>query len=253
MCDYHVHTIFSPDSRQSMAGQCARAAALGLREICFTEHMDFDAPSLGYYDAEAYFKELNRLRERYAGRLRILAGLEFSEAHRHPEALAEAQTRPYDFILGSVHYWIGGLFPSQMAEQGMDVRRCFALYWDEMLRMVRCGGFDCVAHLDFPKRYFHALHYGQEKLDEIFSVMRQNGLILEINSSSLRMGCGEPMPGRALLERYKAHGGKYVTLGSDAHTAAHLGAGLEEAKALADAMGFVALRFRARKADGKIC
>jgi histidinol-phosphatase (PHP family) len=75
-CDLHVHTVFSPDSREPMERQCARAADLGLDAVCFTEHLDFDDMSLGYYDPQAYFDELGRLREVYVGRLRVFAGLE---------------------------------------------------------------------------------------------------------------------------------------------------------------------------------
>ena len=246
-CDMHVHTSFSDDSRQSMEGQCARALELGLDALCFTEHLDFDALSLDYYDPDAYFAELRRLREVYEGRLELLAGLELSEPHRHPKELEEARRRPYDFILGSVHYWLGGLFPSQMRDSKMDVRLCCEAYWAEMLRMARYGGFDCVAHLDFPKRFFMRMEYDPAMLDEIFGAMGQNGLILEINTSSLRRGCGETMPGEALLRQYIAHGGRYVTLGSDAHVAEDLYAGVPGARDLAEGLGLTPAVFRGRK------
>jgi len=245
--DLHVHTVFSPDSRQPMEGQCRRALELGLDSLCFTEHLDFDALSLGYYNPDAYFAELARLREVYAGKLELLAGLEISEPHDHPRELEQAQRRPYDFLLGSVHYWLGGLFPSQMRDRKMDVRHCYEAYWAEMLKMARCGGFDCVAHLDFPKRYFLRLEYDPAVLDEIFDAMRQTGLVLEINTSSLRKGCDELMPGEALLRQYMARGGQYVTLGSDAHVAEDLYAGVDEARGLAEGLELRPVRFVKRE------
>ena len=38
--DYHVHTAFSPDCDTPMAAQVARAAELGLDELCFTDHLE---------------------------------------------------------------------------------------------------------------------------------------------------------------------------------------------------------------------
>ena len=245
--DMHVHSSFSDDSREPMEAQCERALALGLDALCFTEHMDFDALSLDYYDPDAYFAELGRLREVYAGRLTLLAGLELSEPHNHPKALEQARRRPYDFILGSVHYWLGGLFPSQMRDRKMDLRRCCEAYWAEMLKMARCGGFDCVAHLDFPKRFFLRLEYDPNLLDEIFEAMLQNGLLLEINTSSLRRGCGEPMPGEALLRQYIARGGRHVTLGSDAHRAEELYEGVKGARDLAEGLGLEVVGFKERE------
>ena len=248
--DSHVHTIFSPDSREPMERQCERALALGLDGLCFTEHLGFSPQDLGYYDPEAYFEEIDRLREKYAGRLEILAGLELSEPHRHLKELEQAQKRPYDFILGSVHYWLGMLFPSQMKERGMDVSACFKRYWEHMLLMARCGGIDCAAHFDFPKRYFQCLEYEPGMADEILCAMLENKFVLEINGSSLRKGLDETLPGEALLLRYIALGGRYVTLGSDAHRAGELYEGVRQAQEMAEGMGLEVVRFIKRKMVG---
>ena len=248
--DLHVHSIFSDDCRQPMEGHCERALELGLDGLCFTEHQDFDPNTLipGYYNPEAYFEELYRLREKYAGRLTILAGLEFSEPHVYQKELEHAQKLPYDFILGSVHYWMGSLFPSQMRDMKMDPLLCYKRYWEQMLQMVRHGGIDGVAHLDFPKRYFRRLDYDPAMMDEIFAAMLKNNLVLEINTSSLRVpGIDETLPGKALLQRYIAQGGRHATLGSDAHEAQFLYADIEKAQALAEGLGLEIVRFVGRK------
>jgi len=245
--DYHVHTIFSDDSREPMESMCERAVELGLSEVCFTEHLDFDALSLGYYKPDAYFAELERLREVYEGKLVIRAGLEISEPHDHQRELEEAHTRPYDFILGAVHYWMGGLFPSVMRDRGMDTAKCCAAYWREMRKMAAVGGYDCAAHFDFPIRFFGDIAYQQDEVDEIFSLLIKNGAVIELNTSSQRRGLDEPMPGRALLERYVACGGKHVTLGSDAHSAEELYKGVEAARVLAESAGLSVVRFEGRR------
>ena len=39
--DFHVHTEFSDDSNELMENQVERAIELGLKEICFTDHVDY--------------------------------------------------------------------------------------------------------------------------------------------------------------------------------------------------------------------
>ena len=39
-CDYHVHSSISADSSTSTLEQIKQAEALGLDEICFTEHLE---------------------------------------------------------------------------------------------------------------------------------------------------------------------------------------------------------------------
>ncbi|MCP4592997.1 MAG: hypothetical protein GY842_19865, partial [bacterium] len=63
------------------------------------------------------------------------------------------------------------------------------------------------------------------------------GVIPEINTSSLRQGLTDPMPGEAVVRRYAELGGRMIALGSDAHLAESIGAGLEQAAALSKRCG----------------
>ena len=40
--DYHIHSTFSPDGKSSMEEMILRAIDLNLKEICFTDHVDYD-------------------------------------------------------------------------------------------------------------------------------------------------------------------------------------------------------------------
>ena len=126
--DGHVHTEWSWDAAAgSMERSCARAVALGLPSIAFTEHADFtgwvvdpgtrarmqprNAARIGPdgrfrpppLDAAAYLACVQRCREAFPG-LRILSGTELGEPHWHEEqvkTLLAAGT--FDRVLGSVH------------------------------------------------------------------------------------------------------------------------------------------------------
>jgi len=256
--DCHLHTHHSWDSSETMRAHCKRAVALGADAVCFTDHLDFVGQGLGCFEPEAFFGELARVREEFAQRLEILAGIEFSEPHLRPKELEEANRLPYDFILGSLHDWLWQDDSKTKASPHMyqfykgrlpkDARAAsFALYWENIRQMAACGGFDAIAHLDFPKRYLRSLEYEPEALGEIFALLIKNNIALEINTSSLRWGLAEPMPGEALLRQYISLGGRYITLGSDAHRAEDLYANIPEARAFAESLGLTPVYYKERR------
>ena len=249
ICDMHVHTRFSEDSRESLEAYCLAAVEKGVGTLCFTEHMDYNPYDNGYkfYDADAFFEEFNRVKDIYRGKINLLCGLEFGEPHIYKEEFTEYLKYPYDFIMGTLHWWYKDMFPSQMVKAGVPAEDCYEHYWDEMLKMARAGGFDCLAHVDFPKRYYGKLIIDEPKVEAIYNALVGNGICIEINTSSIRKGLDETMPGNSILGIYKACGGRYVTVGSDAHSAADLAAGADAARGLIARFGFEEVIFEGRR------
>ncbi|MDR0812540.1 MAG: histidinol-phosphatase HisJ family protein [Oscillospiraceae bacterium] len=233
MKDMHVHTHFSPDSGESFTAYIAAARQKGVHTICFTDHVDTNPNDIGtgYYDSGAFFAEFN-VAKAAAPDLQLLAGIEFSEPHHWGKELAEYQKLPYDCIIGSVHS--SGLEPdlffSGLVASGVPAETCYAAYWQAVLETVTAGGFDVLGHIDIPKRYYRELIFDEELLREIFRRMLSNGIVPEINTSTLRRGLSDTMPGRNILRLYAEEGGKFCTIGSDAHTAGELAAGNAQAR-----------------------
>jgi len=250
VCDLHVHTKHSCDSRAELEAYCARAVDAGVRALCFTDHVDNNPndDGLGFYNPDAFFSDFLHVKEKYRERLTLLCGIEFAEPHLYRNELAALSKLPYDFILGSVHFWYRDMFVSNMVKAGVPAEACYAYYWNAVLATVKAGGFDSLAHIDFPKRYYKRLIINPDKLYEICNAMVQNQICMEINTSSLRKDLAEPMPGRDILSIYKSCGGKYVTIGSDAHHPDDLAAGNAQAKELIDYFGFEEVIFIQRKA-----
>jgi len=221
----------------------------GVNVICFTDHIDYNANDMGrgYYKANEFFNNFWYLKEKYEAELTLLCGIEFSEPHLHQAQLAEYAKLPYDYILGSVHFWYKDMFPTQMIEAKIPVEVCYKHYWDEVLSAVKAGGFDVIAHLDFPKRYYGELQFDTEILHEICREMVKNNICLEINTSSLRRNSTGSMPDREILSIYKSCSGKYVTIGSDAHNPRDLAADIAYAKNLIDYFGFTEIYFKRRR------
>lgn len=232
MIDLHTHTKKSIDGKSTMDDYIKHI--LSFRDgtsrvpdaICFTEHLDFNQSDMGYnfYDAEAFFDEFYSVKDRYAeyeadGSLLILSGIEFGEPHMYPRELERYQKLPYDMIMGSVHFFWGDTFLSEMVRDNYPVEEAFTRYYNEVYKAVSAGGFDVLGHFDFPKRYFKAEYYEPDVIRDICRKMLENNIIPEINTSSLRHDMDEPLPSLAILDIYEEVGGKSVTIGADAHRA----------------------------------
>ena len=249
LCDLHTHSAYSHDSETPMSVHCKRAIELGIDCICFTEHLDYNPVDPGYrlFNPDAYFAGIEQARENFGDKLLVLAGAEFSEPHLYPKELDACRKYPFDMIMGSVHFWIEDLFPSQMPENDISAQEAFDRYWRELLLTVKAGGFDVVGHMDYPKRFYHHLLYEKGCLEEIFGHMQENDIIPEINCGGLRRKFPEPNPGEILLQLYKDGGDKMVTLGSDSHKAESLGYGLQTGKELVQIVELQEVYIKAHK------
>ena len=84
--DYHLHTSFSGDSEAPMESMIEKGIALGLKHMCFTEHMDIDyvyAPGdpegMFEVNTDSYLFDVIRYKEKYADR----AGVPVALAQKH--------------------------------------------------------------------------------------------------------------------------------------------------------------------------
>ena len=246
--DLHIHTEFSCDSEAKMERCAEEALSKGITTLCFTDHVDLNPNDYGYnyYAPDRYFENYRKVRDKYAGRVKLLAGIEFGEPHLYADKLKELSIYPYDYIIGSIH-WIGDMFPCQKVRQQYSAKEFYMLYWEEVLKTVKQGGFDALGHIDFPKRYYGEINYEEAKLREIFKYLLDKDMVVEINTSSLRKGHSETMPGDELLALYKDCGGRYVTIGSDAHEVPDVGADGDSARELLCKYGLCEAVYEQRK------
>jgi histidinol-phosphatase (PHP family) len=263
--DLHVHSTCSADGASSIADYARRAVRLGLEEVGFCEHADFDPRdrSYDYLDLARYDREMAAARAAAPG-VRLRQGVEITyQASLEEEIRGWLAERRWDYVVASVHLvdyadgWAMVSEPRAVEEYFVahTQRQAYEPYFEELLRAVRSGLGDVVGHFDLVKRY-GAGHYGpfrpEDFEEEIRAVLRaavEGGMGLEINTSGLRQLPGEPYPGLTVLGWYREMGGEILTIGSDAHEAHHLGYGLGEALALARAAGFPAVSiFEGRRA-----
>ena len=257
MIDTHTHSHHSPDGHADMAAMVASAQALGLTGITFTDHGEWTPGdnAVGFLDLDRYFAEIAEVRDRFAGTMAVLSGVELGNPHDYPEdATAMLAGHPFDLVIGSVHWLDGrpGWEPPFFA-QGLDAG--YRRYFEEVVRMVEVADFDVLGHLDLVRRdsweLFHevlTLDAYRDPIEQVLRTLIETGRGMEVNTSGLRKGLPEPVPGHQILQWYRALGGEILVLGSDGHRPEHVGYGFDTARALALATGFERVaRYRERQ------
>ena len=231
MFDFHMHTIVSFDGHDRGLQMAQAAKDAGLKEICFTDHLDYDPlDKMGViaFDTEAYRAEYDNLE---VPGLKIRRGMEFGMTVDNRAQFREDIKRyPFDFVLGSVHFVddLDVYFDEYWHDK--TVFEAERRYLEATLDCVRLhDDFDVLAHLTYigktsshhaPRCVPYEEH--QELIDEILKTLASKGKGMEMNTSGVDR-CGGFLPTADYFRRFKEFGGEIVTIGSDAHTASRVG------------------------------
>lgn len=248
--DLHTHTDNSFDGNHSTMFLAETAFMKGIRAIAFTDHLEMDAFYKDNFDKTAIqsFFEVAKARSAFNGKLIICVGAELGQAV-YDKAVSEKliETMKYDFVIGAIHNLpnIQDFYYMDLSDESIDYMKLLEEYFEWELKLAQWAKFDTLAHLTYPLRYIVG-KYGKpvdmskfdEIIDEILLTLIKNQKSLEINTAGLRQPIGVTSPDEGILRRYKELGGKLITIGSDAHYAEHLGAGIDKGYELALKCGF---------------
>ena len=247
--DMHVHTRWSSDSSVPVREQIERAAALGMKQICITDHQDFDAPKFppDYFTfliddkgdddtVKKYVDDILEIKDEYAGRIEVLAGIELGiQPHLTEKLNAFADRFPFDFIIGSTHTFCGMDAEDKRHYENVDVEEAVRQYFmDELVNVKGFKKFDVAGHMDFVLRYgpgaAETFTYGKyaDVIDEMLKELIQSGRGIECNTSKFKAK-NMINPDREIIRRYAELGGEIITFGSDSHVSERLGEGFKEA------------------------
>lgn len=251
--DYHLHSSFSGDSDAPMEDMILKGISLGLSTMCFTEHMDMDFPYTNPEEAgmfelntDSYLYELIRLKEKYAGQIRILFGVELGiQPHLRRELALYAKSYDFDFIIASSHLCNGRdpYYPSFY--EGRTDEEAYREYFSSILDCLDTfSNFDVYGHLDYVVRYGKTkdANYNYERyqdlLDRILKTLLEKEKGIELNTGAVGYHLKELNPCTAILKRYRELGGEVITIGSDAHNPESISRSFERAANLLKACGF---------------
>lgn len=242
--DYHVHTYYSDDSECPMEQMVKKGIAIGLNEIAFTEHVDYGVKTVLNCNYDAYLKEIEALRTRYAGQITIRAGIEFGvQTHTIPLFQRDYDTYAFDFVILSNHQIGDKEFWNYEYQEGRSQEEFQRDYYEAIYEVVKAyKDYSVLGHLDMIKRYDSYGSYPDANImdlaDKILRQVIADGKGIEVNTSCFAYGLKDLTPSKALLERYYQLGGRILTIGSDSHKTEHLGSHIAEVKEILREIGF---------------
>lgn len=257
--DMHMHTWFSTDSEACPRDMADEAVRKGLKTICFTDHFDKDDLEWGeegIFDVDAYFVEMQKLQEEYAGKLNIRIGIELGLRTYLKDYYEELTKKyPFDFVIGSVHNVPykkdaeGNILYTDPAAEKLFTDRtdkeAYRLMMETTLENVRTSDcFQTLGHLDYVVRYgksrekeYSYTDYA-DIIDEILKLLIEKEKGLEVNSAGLKYGLPFAHPHPDVLKRYRELGGEIITIGADAHKPEHIAYDFAKAEEILKSYGF---------------
>ena len=251
LCDYHMHTTFC-DGKSTPEEMVRSAVEKGLTTIGFSGHSYtwFDESyCMKKENVPAYCAEIAALKDSYAGKIKILCGVE-------QDLFSTEPTTGFDYVIGSVHYLRfgdefvpvdeGNAKHRKAAETyfGGDLYAFAEAYFAAAGSVAEQTNCDIIGHFDIITKYYDnapeldvthpryraAWHAAADRLIA-------SGKPFEINTGAITRGVRkDPYPSEEILA-YLAEKKAPVILSSDAHSAPAVAFGFDRCTALANKYG----------------
>lgn len=234
--DTHVHTSFSSDSKMNLKEAINKGKSVGYG-IYSTDHLDLDYPDENKFhlDVKSYVGEYYPKRKE-----NFYLGLEMglSEASYNENTEIAENFKKLDYIIGSIHAVNGLDIYAELFAFEKDKKKIYESYLSDMHKNLKL--YDCIhslGHIDYICRYApfedKELNYNEygDYIDSILKTLIHKEMALEINTKRLAQPKAFESLG-IICKRYKDLGGKYVTVGSDAHKPEEIGLNFDKAKSI---------------------
>ena len=251
--DYHLHSSYSADSSEPMEQMVLAAIKKGLKQICFTEHMDLEYPyqenkkeNRFEFNTDSYLYEILTLKEKYESSISINFGVELGlQKDIMRQNAIYAKSHDFDFIIASIHvcHKKDPYYPEFF--EGRSEKDALTEYFQCVYENIRnFNSYDVLGHLDYVIRYSpnkdsnYSYQTYRDLIDTILNHLIENEKGLECNTGGLKSGLKDVHPCLDILKRYRELGGEIVTVGSDAHNAGQVGDSFDRACEVLKEAGF---------------
>ncbi|KAA8668694.1 histidinol phosphate phosphatase [Clostridium sp. HV4-5-A1G] len=252
MFDTHVHTTFSTDSDMKIES-AEKYAEENCVSLIITEHMDINFPKKGLFcfDVNRYFQEYFKWRKDD-----LLLGIELGmkeDCVKESKKLIEDNS--FDYVIGSIHL-IDNMdlyYPDYY--KGKTKKEAYLKYLQVMFDNLNYFDFiDSLGHIDYIARYAKyedsELYYNSfsDIIDEILKRLIEKGICLELNTRRL----GNYSSIKSMIDiyrRFEELGGKYITIGSDAHDPSAIGINFKDAVEIAELCNLKIVYFKNRSKE----
>ena len=219
VADYHMHTYYS-DGKESVDAMVRASIQKGLECIAFTDHGPGHMAH-GVRKREELYRDVQQAKEKYAGKITILYGIEANIMTLDGRIDVEENLKhPYEIILmgyhktaltfrSALHFYGGCLFPFTHKKA---VEKTTLAY----IRAIERYPIDIIVHPNYATWV---------NVDELSKATAKHHVALEINGHHNFMSQKE-------LKQAKANGAIF-TINSDAHTTDRVG---DTSRAIGDAI-----------------
>ena len=229
MRDLHMHTVFS-DGKNTPEEMVEEAIRLGLDTVGISDHSHLDPCGMTLEQSAEYRTEIARLKRKYAGRIRVLCGLE--------RDFISDDFGPYDYAIGSVHllpmpdgHHVSIDWTAEKQREGVE--KYFGGDWyafaeeffateAKVVEVTRCdiiGHFDLITKFIEQNPAFDPHHPRYVRAwQSAADILLKTGRPFEVNTGAISRGYRtEPYPAPEIRRYILEHGGKLL-LSSDAHS-----------------------------------
>ena len=229
MKDLHMHTTFS-DGKNTPEEMVQEAIRKGLDTVGISDHCPGDPCGMSLEDTAGYRAEIDRLKQKYAGQIRVLCGLE--------RDFISDDFGPYDYVIGSVHlltmpdgHHVSIDWTAEKQREGVgkyfggDWYAFAEAFFETEAKVVEVTKCDIIGHFDLITKFieqepaFDTSHPRYVKAwQKAADVLLKTGKLFEINTGAMSRGYRtSPYPGKEIRDYIRAHGGRLI-LSSDSHS-----------------------------------
>ncbi len=241
LVDYHMHSILS-DGKQTYEEMIKKAIEIGLEEVGFSDHVCLKTVewAVSPIDIPVMTEQILELREKYQDQITVRYGIEMDYFPGKEKEIQEIISQlPLDYVIGSVHFIGDWNFDTDKSLYGKwSNDELYHMYYELIQQAAKSGLFDTIGHLDIIKKFRVYPENDQSQLiEDTLKVIKQNGLVVELNTGGLDRPCAELTPSPEIVEQCYFHHIP-MTISSDAHSTAQLARHYETALNLMKKIGF---------------
>src|SRR4051812_29282212 len=257
LTDYHTHlrpdADGTPAERYFTASNAERYRAVaeerGIAELGVAEHVYRFHQALDVWRHPWWVPQAVDDLDEYCAFVReetdLRLGIEADFVPGSEDRLAALlDARPWDYVIGSVHFIRGGAVDMDDAwdvwRAGESPERVWRRYFETVAEAAASGLYDIMAPPDLVKVWGRARPWPDGDLRRYYEpaveAFHAVGVAVEVSTAGLRKPAAEIYPSRAFLEML-LDAGAVVALSSDAHTAEDVGSRYDEALELLDGVG----------------
>lgn len=253
MFDTHMHTNYSTDSKMTIEEVVDKSVRDNLGVI-ITEHMDLNYRDKNQFrfNVTDYFNNYEKYKSS-----KLLLGIEVGMSNKYySEYERICREYPFDYVIGSLHeLYDVDLYEADSIYNNIGKKELYIKYFTEIVsRLDKHNFIDSLGHIDYLSRCAQyddrEMHYEQysEYIDEVLKTLVDKDISIEINTR--RLGEKEALDNLIkIYKRYNELGGKYVTIGSDAHTSENIGKHFKIAAGMAEFCNLKMVYYKNRRRE----